>query len=413
MSNNRRGIIQAALFFATVITTTLAGAENSFGKSVYMVDAAGSIHFNADYTWGDFLSGLQFSIPFLLILTVHEFGHYFTALYHKVKATLPFYIPMPPLPLFNIGTLGAVIRLQQRVASKKQNFDIGIAGPLAGFVMAMIILFYGFTHLPEPEYIFQVHPEYKAYGLNYAEKVYQPGDKDIMDILVGDNLIFMFFKTYVADPARMPNPHELIHYPLLFAGYLALFFTFLNLLPIGQLDGGHVVYGLFGYKKHKIIATVFFIAFTFYAGLGVFNPTDFPVQDLSLSVPLILIAIWFVYIMFIGLGLPKRDTLMYALLMITVLFVLGRFKPTWQGYSGFLPFAFLLGRFVGIQHPPSDIEEPLDTTRVILGWIALIIFILCFSPVPLDIVVVEKVKATALSLPAGSFSTYFAGLPIG
>lgn len=402
MSNSRRGITQAALFIATLITTTLAGAENSFGKSVF----AGNL------TWEGFLSGFQFSIPFLLILTVHEFGHYFTARYHKVKATLPFYIPMPPLPLFNIGTLGAVIRLQQRVASKKENFDIGIAGPLAGFVMAMIVLFYGFTHLPEPEYIFQVHPEYKAYGLNYAEKVYQPREEAFADILVGDNLIFLFFKTYVADPAKMPNPHELMHYPVLFAGYLALFFTFLNLLPIGQLDGGHVVYGLFGFKKHKIIATVFFIAFAFYAGLGVFNPTDFPTQDLSMSVPMILVAIMFAYVTFLGLGLSKRDTLMYALLMIAVLFVLGRLKPGWQGYSGFLPFAFLLGRFVGIQHPPSDIEEPLDATRVLLGWIALIIFILCFSPVPLDIVVVEKAKA-ALSSPAGSFSTCFAGLPIG
>jgi membrane-associated protease RseP (regulator of RpoE activity) len=379
MSNSRRGIIQAALFIATVITTTLAGAENSFGKSV----------FSGDFSWDDFFSGFQFSIPFLLILTVHEFGHYFTAMYHKVRATLPFYIPLPSLPFmpFTIGTFGAVIRIQERISSKKQNFDIGIAGPLAGFVMAMIVLFYGFTHLPEPEYIFQVHPEYKAYGLNYAEKVYEPQDTPVIDVVIGKNLIFWFFETYVADPARVPNPHELMHYPLLFSGFLALIFTFVNLLPIGQLDGGHVVYGLFGYQRHKIIATVFFIAFTFYSGLGVLNPTDYPNESLITAVP---VAIFILYSAFLGLRLSKRDTLMYALLMFAVLFILARLMPTLHGYSGFLLFVFLLGRFVGIQHPPSEIEEPLDEKRIVLGWIALIIFVLCFSPAPLELNLLMK-----------------------
>jgi len=390
MSNSRRAVIQAVLFLVTVITTTLAGAENTFGKSLFAYDQQGMVYISPNFTWADFLSGFQFSLPFLLILTVHEFGHYFTAIYHKVKTTLPYYIPLPSLPYitpFTIGTLGAVIRLQQRVASKKQNFDIGIAGPLAGFVMALIVLFYGFTHLPEPEYIFKIHPGYKAYGLNYAEKVYQPTDTPIMDIVVGTNPIFLFFEKYVADPARMPNPHEMIHYPILFAGYLALFFTFLNLLPIGQLDGGHVVYGLFGYKKHRIIATVFFVAFTFYAGLGVLNPTDFPNESLISAVP---IGIFLLYVAFLGFGLSRRDTLMYALLMFAVLFALARLMPDWKGYSGFLPFAFLLGRFVGIRHPASEIEEPLDAKRIALGWIALLVFFLCFTPAPLELIIIMK-----------------------
>ncbi|MBL0744392.1 site-2 protease family protein [Chryseolinea lacunae] len=376
----RRGIIQASLFIATIITTTLAGGELMYGKSFLY----------GPYSWDDFIGGLQFSVPLLLILTVHEFGHYLTARYHKVKATLPFYIPLPPLPflMFNIGTMGAVIRLKEQVYSRRQNFDIGVAGPLAGFVMAIIVLFYGFTHLPEPEYIFNVHPEYKAYGLAYADHVYQPQDKEVIDLTIGDNLLFLFFKNYVADPARMPNAHEIYHYPIIFAGYMALFFTFLNLLPVGQLDGGHVVYGLFGLKKHRIIATVFFVAFTFYGALGFLNPTDFPNDSLMIAAPL---SILFLYNVLHALGLPKkRDTLMYAVLMFAVLFVLARFVPQVQGYSGFLFFAFIVGRFVGIQHPPSLVEEPLDFRRKVLGWIAVVVFIICFTPAPLQMAILAK-----------------------
>ena len=367
-SEQRRVIIQAALFIATVITTTLAGAEWTYGRSVFI----------PGYSWQDFFSGLQFSIPFLLILTVHEFGHYFTAMYHKVGATLPYYIPIPPFP-FSIGTMGALIRLRSKVHSKKQNFDIGIAGPLAGFAMAMIVLFYGFTHLPEPEYIFQIHPEYEKHGLNYAATVYENQPDNIIDVTMGKNLLFLFFENFIADPARVPNPHEIMHYPILFAGYLSLVFTCLNLLPIGQLDGGHVVYGLFGFKIHRIIATVFFIVLMLYAGLGVINPKDSP-NDLVFWIPGFIL---FLYLSLAGLRLSKSDTIMYALIIFATQLLLSWAFPTLQGYSGWLFFVFLLGRFIGIQHPPSDIEEPLDTKRIILGWIALFIFMICFSPAPI------------------------------
>lgn len=348
----------------------MAGAEWTYGRSVFM----------PDYSWSDFFSGLQFSVPFLLILTVHEFGHYFAAKFHKIKVTLPYYLPMPPLQ-FSIGTMGAVIRLREKVFSKKQNFDIGLAGPLAGFVMALAVLFYGFTNLPEPEYIFQIHPEYEAYGLNYADHVYENPKQSFFDTVIGKNLLFLFFETYVADPDRVPNPREIMHYPLIFAGFLSLVFTFLNLLPIGQLDGGHVVYGLFGFKIHRIIASVIFVAFLFYASIGVVRPSDDP-ETLVYWVPG---GIAFLYFALTGLGLPTRDTLMYALLMFAVLFVLGWLYPTLEGYSPFLLFGFLIGRLIGIQHPPSEIEEPLDTKRIILGWLSLIIFIICFSPAPLTI----------------------------
>lgn len=369
-SDQKRVLLQLALFITTFITTTMAGAEWTYGRSVFM----------PDYSWSDFFSGLQFSVPFLLILTVHEFGHYFAAKFHKIKVTLPYYLPMPPLQ-FSIGTMGAVIRLREKVFSKKQNFDIGLAGPLAGFVMALAVLFYGFTNLPEPEYIFQIHPEYEAYGLNYADHVYENPKQSFFDTVIGKNLLFLFFETYVADPDRVPNPREIMHYPLIFAGFLSLVFTFLNLLPIGQLDGGHVVYGLFGFKIHRIIASVIFVAFLFYASIGVVRPSDDP-ETLVYWVPG---GIAFLYFALTGLGLPTRDTLMYALLMFAVLFVLGWLYPTLEGYSPFLLFGFLIGRLIGIQHPPSEIEEPLDTKRIILGWLSLIIFIICFSPAPLTI----------------------------
>lgn len=367
-SEQRRVVIQALLFITTLVTTTLAGAEWTYGRSIFM----------PDYSWQDFQSGLTFSIPFLLILTVHEFGHYFTAKFHHVSATLPYYIPMPPFP-FSIGTMGALIRLRHKVHSKMQNFDIGIAGPLAGFVMALAVLFYGFTHLPPPEYIFEIHPEYKQYGLSYAEIVYKEQPENILDVTIGKNLLFLFFENFVADPSRIPNPHEIMHYPFLFAGYLSLIFTCLNLLPIGQLDGGHVLYGLFGFKIHRIIASVFFVMLLFYAGLGIIKPTDSP-DRLLLWIPGITL---FLYLALSGLGLSARDTIMYALLVLAAQLLVTLIYPTVEGYSGWLFFSFLLGRFIGIQHPPSEIEEPLDTKRIILGWIALFIFIICFSPAPL------------------------------
>jgi membrane-associated protease RseP (regulator of RpoE activity) len=373
----KRIIFQVGLFIITFITTTLAGTEWVYGRSVFVTD----------YSWADFAHGLSFSIPLLLILTVHEFGHYFVAMYHKVKTSLPYYIPIPPIPFlpFSIGTMGAVIRLRSRPQSNLQNFDIGLAGPLAGFIVALFILVYGFVTLPPPEYIYQFHPDYEQYGLNYADHVYEPGylknQQGLIDVQIGTNLIFWIFQNTFADPARVPNAHELMHYPVLLACYIALFVTCLNLLPIGQLDGGHVVYGLFGFKIHKIIATVFFVALMFYAGLGLpYIRPDFAYQHWG-----IIGYLFFLYMAFKGLGLKDRDTLMYALLMFATHISLVYFAPRVNGYEGWLLFGFILGRFIGVQHPPSEIEQPLDSGRVLLGWITLLVFILCFSPAPIVI----------------------------
>lgn len=373
----RRILLHASLFVATFVCTTIAGAQWAYGRNV----------FSADYTWEDFTSGLAFSVPLLLVLTVHEFGHYFVAIFHKVKTSLPYYIPIPPIPYFpfNIGTMGAVIRLRTRPVSNVQSFDIGVAGPLAGFIVAVIILFYGFITLPPPEYIYQFHPEYEQFGPDYAKVVYSDSymkeHGPVLDIAIGTNLMFWIFENTVADPARVPNPHELMHYPWLLACYIALFVTCLNLLPIGQLDGGHVVYGLFGFKTHRIIARVFFLALMFYAGLGLsyINPA-LPHSNL---LPGIAGYLLFLFLAFRGLMMPLKDTVMYVLLMFAAQFSLMVFVPGIQGYEGWLLFAFLLGRFIGVEHPPSEIEQPLNSGRVAIGWIALLIFILCFSPAPI------------------------------
>jgi membrane-associated protease RseP (regulator of RpoE activity) len=366
--DTRRIILQVLLFLATFVTTTIAGAEWTYGKSIY----------SGVFTWDDFFSGMHFSVPFLLILTVHEFGHYLTARHYKVNVSLPYYIPMPPFP-FSIGTMGAIIRIRERIRSMKVNFDIGIAGPLAGFVMALIVLVYGFLTLPPPEYIFEIHPEYEQYGLNYADELYGK-QEGVIDVVIGKNLLFMFFESFLADPERMPNAHELMHYPYLFAGFLALIFTSLNLLPIGQLDGGHVLYGLVGYHRHRQIASVIFVGFMFYAGLGVVTPS-MPLDDLVFYAPAYVIFLTFA---FKGLRLPMRDTVMYALLIFGMQFIWAWLSPGISGYTGWLLFGLIIGQLAGIHHPPSEIEEPMDDTRRILGWIALIIFVICFSPTPIE-----------------------------
>jgi membrane-associated protease RseP (regulator of RpoE activity) len=370
-------LIQVALFLTTIVTTTIAGAELCFGRSI----------FDPTYTLNDFYSGLQFSLPLLLILSVHEFGHYFTALYHRLKVSLPYYIPFPPLGvLFSFGTLGAVIRMRSRPNSNLQQFDVGLAGPLAGFIVAVGVLWYGFATLPPPEYVFQFHPEYKTFGLDYAKHVYNEeyirtstkGGGALM-FVIGDNLVFEFFRNFVAEPGRVPNAYELMHYPVLMAGFIALFFTCLNLLPIGQLDGGHITYGLFGEKKHGVIATLAFVSLVFYSGLGSANiHTD--VQESLYSN--ILMTIVFNFFCLRGLRRPTQETLMYALIMFATQFVIVAVFPAVNGYRLWALFALLIGNFIGVHHPPAEIEKPLDGTRVALGWVSLAIFVVCFSPMP-------------------------------
>lgn len=366
-------LFQFFLFLATLASTTLIGA-NYLGTPADK-DA-----------WSLYLKGLNYSIPFLGILTIHEFGHYITARVYKVKVSLPYYIPFPSI----IGTMGAFIRIKSFLRTTKEIFDIGIAGPLAGFIATVLILWYGFTHLPPQEYIYNFHPDYEQYGSNYADHVYkQPPSDSVMMLKTGSNLLFMFFEKYVVeDKSLIPNEYELIHYPYLFAGFLALFFTALNLLPIGQLDGGHILYGLFG-RKHKIISPALFIAFVTIAGLGIFtNPTfvkDFiPISNYENLLIFSAIYLTFLYIVFSKITPNKISNFLIALSVFTIQYLLGIMFPQFKSFTGYLVFGLLIGRLLGVHHPPAEIEEELDWKRKVLGWISLIIFIISFSPNPIS-----------------------------
>src|SRR5690606_37882 len=138
------------LFFLTFIATTLAGGELLYGRSVLSSEKP--------LTWEFFFLSMQYSIPFVGILLVHELGHLLTSIHHRVKSSLPYFIPAWFASLmFSIGTFGAVIQIKGFIDSRKKFFDIGVAGPLAGFVLAFFVLWYGFTNLPEPSYIYQIH----------------------------------------------------------------------------------------------------------------------------------------------------------------------------------------------------------------------------------------------------------------
>lgn len=355
-----------------MVTTTLAGTEWSRNKYLIL-----------GISWDDFLAGFWFSIPFLGILTVHEFGHYFTAKYHKIKVSLPYYIPMwlGFIGAPSIGTMGAFIRIREHISSRRKYFDVGVSGPVAGFVVALFVLWYGFSNLPDKDYIYEIHPEYLEYAsVNEAIEA-----TDGAVIHLGDNLLFSFFRNHVADTERLPHPNEIIHYPWLLAGFLALFFTALNLLPIGQLDGGHVLFGLFGAKHHALISRVFFTVFIFYAGLGWLTTADLANNSLeSLGSFLLSLGAYLFILYWCSFSVFKetRERLLYATAILTVQFLVSSHFSV-EGYPGWLFFSLLIGRFMGVDHPPVLDNRPLTSGQKMLGWLALIIFVICFSPEPL------------------------------
>jgi membrane-associated protease RseP (regulator of RpoE activity) len=365
------------LFFLTFITTTLAGAEhvtNQFWFSYRTFDPL---------TLSDFTKGLPFSISFLLFLTFHEFGHYFAAVYHKVVCSLPYFIPMYlPLspPTISIGSMGAVIRIRKMPDSTIKIFDIGIAGPLAGFFVSLLLLFYGFTELPSKEYLFTMNPDYiERFG-------HVPSEQEILDAMpensslftIGNSLIYHFFETYIGDPDKTPNHFEILHYPFLFAGFITLFFTALNLLPIGQLDGGHITFGLFGRKIARQISIATVIGMLTYGGLGILNFND-PLWQIKLGVYLL-------YLFFVVSSLVKDKSLkkmsLIVFLVIGLQQILQLLFKELDGHMLWLVFSLIAVKWIGVEHPPVTYEIPLNFGRKVIGWVAIIIFILCITPKP-------------------------------
>ena len=418
-------LLHGVLFLITLLTTTLAGAEWMTGRFFFI----GEQSLKLPEIW----QGLSFSLPFLGILTVHEFGHYLTARAYQIKVSLPYYIPLwlgwiPYLYLSSLGTMGAFIRLKSVPQSRQQYFDIGMAGPLAGFVVARAVLFYGFTHLPTREDIFRIHPEYQAYGVDYDQHVYSYAYMRAQDSLVqakihqenaalaeksgqpyripafefpqsypmlalGTNLLMLFFENVVAPDQRLvPNLHEMMHYPFLLAGFFALFFTALNLIPIGQLDGGHILYSLIGRRNHRLVSPALLVGFMAYAGLGLFKPTDFTGNDGVYLNELIKLALYalFLYTAFVKMTESGQQAWMLSLGIIAAQLLTSWTFPQAEGARFLLVFLFVLGRFLGVYHPPVLYDEPLDRKRQVLGWFALIVFILCFTPEPLTFVEVSR-----------------------
>lgn len=365
MYKTKEYLIHGLLLVLTVITTTLAGGEWVYSKSI-LADG------DSFLTWEYFFKSMAFSIPFVGILLVHELGHFFTSIYHKVKCSLPFFIPawLGFIGAPSIGTFGAIIRMKGFVNSRKKFFDIGVAGPLAGFVIALGVLIYGFTTLPPADYIYGVHPE-------YADPDFEGYGEDVLDFELGKNFLFWAMGEVLADPDRLPAMSEVIHYPFLFAGYLALFFTALNLLPIGQLDGGHIVFGLFP-RHHKQISIAVFTLFLAYAGVGMISPA-MPLEELFIRIPLY---IGFLYICYSRTDFSLQTKLTIALTLAASQYVLAFVKPEWEGYQGWLFYSFLLGRVMGLSHPEVAGFRQLDSKRKIIGWVAILIFALCFSPKP-------------------------------
>lgn len=397
--NQHKYWLHILLFIATVFTTLLAGSELATGRLwLYnLLDPESTHHL----LLGDLVEGIPFSIAFLTFLTFHEFGHYFTAVYHKVKTSLPYYIPIF-IPLItggmNIGSFGAVIRLREIPSSTRKFFDIGIAGPLAGFVVSVSLLVIGFSTLPPmEEKVFSIHPEYQEkfghvpsheemqkFTAPVFEKDEATGEmKQVTSggfIRIGTNLLFIFLKwLLVSDPSQVPPDFEIMHYPLLFVGFLTLFFTALNLLPIGQLDGGHITYGLFGRKHSGIISRITVVALLIFGGTG-FVQFD-QVEDLWIPGAYLMFLVYVFQRLLAGRDWYWMVIGAFGLFGLQALanLLIGPIEPSlvWLLYS------FLAVRFVGLDHPPAQHEHKLSRGRQILGWLAILIFIISFSPNPI------------------------------
>ena len=276
------------LFLLTVFTTLWAGAYATRSNP-----KEGPLQF----LLGDpaaLLKGLPFAGTLLGILVTHEFGHYLFSRIHRVPASLPLFIPGPP---HFIGTFGAIIRMRSPILSRRALFDIGVAGPIAGFVVAVVALVIGLS-------LSKVVTNEAVYGLH-----------------LGEPLLLQFVSWLVLGP--LPQGYDVVLHPVGFAAWFGLFVTSLNLIPIGQLDGGHVAYALWG---------------------------------------------------------PRQRTV--ALAMLPILLVLG-FMP--GGWPGWFLWAGMAG-LVGLGHPPvRDPRAALGRTRIWVGWGALAIFALTFAPIPFSV----------------------------
>jgi len=278
-----------ALLAVTLVTTTIVGAgmQSDFGRNVPF-DIERSL---AQYAWfwrhpSSLLHGLPFSLTLMTILLAHEFGHYLASMYHGVDASLPYFIPSPFL-----GTFGAFIRVRTPIYAKRALFDIGAAGPIAGFIFLLPALGVGLAFS-------KVIPNIAHQGLI---RFGAPGLE-----LILERLIFPGVRSA-----------DIYLHPVARAAWFGMFATALNLLPIGQLDGGHILYSFFP-RRHRMVSKI----------------------------------------------------LAFGLLPLGWLF-----WPGWYLWG-------LLMLWLGRRHPAIYDESEVGSGRRKLGWLALAIFLLCFTPAP-------------------------------
>jgi membrane-associated protease RseP (regulator of RpoE activity) len=219
-------LLNLFLFIATILTTLYAGAAMT-GQDLW----AAILSQNPLLITEAAIAGAPFSLTLIGILGVHELGHYVAARLHGVQATLPYFIP---LPVGGLGTLGAFIAIKSPMKDRKVLFDIGLAGPIAGFLVALPLMILGLLLSTElvPSYL-------RGQTLN-----------SLGSSILGDIIIDLF--------TDIPAGRTLAIHPVFFAAWLGFYLTGINLLPVGQLDGGHVIYALFGRFAHYIAIIVFF-----------------------------------------------------------------------------------------------------------------------------------------------------------
>jgi len=279
--------IHVVLFVITFLTTILAGA---------FYEGADVIH-----NFKEIIKGVPFALTLMGILMGHELGHYLASQYHNVKATLPYFIPGPAFPgTISVGTFGAFIKMKSPFTTRSALLDIGIAGPLAGTLLAVPVF---------------------AYGLYTSPIVYSHGAGEGMAINLGSSILLTIIERLVV--GNLPDTQTIALNSVGFAGWIGLFVTALNLIPIGQLDGGHISYAIFRKFGHGIISR---IAFVFLLILGI------------------------------------------------------------SGWNGWFIWA-ILTLFIGFGHPPPLFPlEPLDRKRRVLGFIGILLFIFTIIPDPIQIV---------------------------
>jgi membrane-associated protease RseP (regulator of RpoE activity) len=313
--NAREWLRHSALFLLTFLSTTFAGIVFAAQEgNVAEPTTSGLLSYIlyvpeyyrrivADLLWQAIAnpslvkSGLVFSTSLLSILTAHEMGHYLACRYYGVRATLPFFIPAPPL--FLAGTFGAFIKMKSPIPSRRALFDIGLAGPLAGFVALIPIAVAGVLTL-------QPVPHQSGTGV----------------IIFNDPLLFQMIGKLTGANLLDASPN-----PFYLAAWIGLLVTSLNLMPVGQLDGGHGTFAVFGQRAHKIIGRFAFVVVAVTSVLG-----------------------------FIWHGSP----------------------------SGFL-YTMLLAVMLKVRHPAPEELEPLSSGRRIVAVVTLIVFALSFVPFPITI----------------------------